>query len=39
LERLRETLQLLFGPAARLELSAREPTGARITIALPGALV
>ena len=37
LERLRETLHLLFGPAARLELTARTPTGARVTIALPGA--
>jgi LytS/YehU family sensor histidine kinase len=37
LERLRETLHLLFGPAARLELTARAPSGARITMALPGA--
>ena len=39
LERLREALHLLFGPAARLEMSVREPTGARVTIALPGALI
>ena len=37
LTRLREMLHLLFGPAARLELSRCEPTGARVTLALPGA--
>jgi two-component system, LytTR family, sensor kinase len=37
ISRLREMLALLFGPKARLELSTRAPSGARVEIALPGA--